>query len=85
MPTGLQGGFSRARKEKVSGGGDTPGAHPEFEKPTLLDKAINFVRGMSKKTNSTGNAVTPTTIKDEGITKDPVKLERIARKYVDRK
>jgi hypothetical protein len=68
--TGLSQGYGEAA---ASGGGIQPGAHPEMDADTPMDKLSRFgnrvgtfVLGGLNRLNSTGNTRSPSTKKDRG-------------------
>lgn len=68
-----------ARKKALSGLEPTP---PKFGNP--VEQVKSAYRAVKRRLNSTGNAVSPTTTKDQGHAgPSSAELEKIARKYVD--
>ena len=87
-----QGGRSQLDTNYSESGAIVPGAKPQFEAPTLLDKTMAGVKsimtGVSKRLNSTGNAMSPSTIHDHANPgKRPTALsdaerDRLSKKFL---
>ena len=89
MGSMLDVGYGEARKRGTPGSGGTPGAKPQYEQPTPLDRVVDFVRGIGKRLNSTGNSISPTTRTDQGHTGASTTLtdaerDRLSKRYLGR-